>query len=62
VSVFLGLAIETEGRRGPQPRLPEGSRYLNTPEYRPHGDQPKLSPFFVSHFRGALQIVRSNSN
>lgn len=81
MSVFLGAAAETEGRRAPQTRLLEGGRYLSTPPNRSSAtaagrparhheadgvlltqpavahDQPKPSPFSVSHFRGALHLL-----
>ncbi len=81
MSVFLGVATETEGRRASQRRLLEGGRYLGTPPNRSSvaaadrlarhhetdgvlltqpavaHDQPKPSPFSVSHFRGPLQCT-----
>ena len=37
MSVFFGVAIETEGRRGAQRRLREGGRYLGAPQNRACG-------------------------
>jgi len=57
MSGFLGLATETEGRSGSQTRLREGGRHLDTPQHRPAAAtaiNPKTSPVFVSHLRGAL--------
>ena len=70
MSVFFGVARETEGRRGSQRQLVEGGRYLDTPGNEAPtainastcDDHPNLSLFFVSHLRGSLQVVRSNSD